>query len=92
MNKQELISEVAEMSGLMKKDAEKAVNATFSVIENALVAGDNVRLLGFGTFEVRKRKERVGRNPRKPGEKIMIPASKSAALKIGKDLKDKLNK
>ena len=87
MNKTELVASVAEKSGLTKKDSEKAVNALFASIEEALVAGDKVQLVGFGTFEVRERKERQGQNPqtKKP---IMIPATKVPAFKAGKNLKD----
>ena len=87
MNKTELVASVAEKSGLTKKDSEKAVNALFASIEEALVAGDKVQLVGFGTFEVRERKERKGQNPqtKKP---ITIPATKVAAFKAGKNLKD----
>ncbi len=87
MNKTELVASVAEKSGLTKKDSEKAVNALFASIEEALVAGDKVQLVGFGTFEVRERKERQGQNPqtKKP---ITIPATKVPAFKAGKNLKD----
>ena len=73
-----------------QKDAEKAVNALFASIEEALVAGDKVQLIGFGTFEVRTREERKGRNP-KNGEEITIPASKNPAFKAGKGLKEAVN-
>lgn len=92
MNKAELISAVAEKSGFTKKDAEVAVNATIKSIEESLVNGDRVQLIGFGTFEVRQRKERTGRNPRKPGETIQIPASKAPVFKAGKALKESVNK
>ena len=72
MNKAELIAAVAEKTGFTKKDAEGAVNATINVIEEALINGEKVQLIGFGTFEVRERKARTGRNPRKPGETIEI--------------------
>ena len=87
MNKTELVASVAEKSGLTKKDSEKAVNALFASIEEALVAGDKVQLVGFGTFEVRERKERQGQNQqtKKP---ITIPATKVPAFKAGKNLKD----
>ena len=80
MNKTELVASVAE----------KAVNALFASIEEALVAGDKVQLIGFGTFEVRTREERKGRNP-KNGEEITIPASKNPAFKAGKGLKEAVN-
>ena len=89
MNKAELITEVAEKSGMTKKDAEKAVNAVVEAIEEALTAGDKVSLVGFGTFEVRSRAARTGRNPRTK-EEIKIPATKIPAFKAGKQLKDKI--
>ena len=87
MNKTELIAAIAEKAEISKKDSEKAVNALFASIEEALVAGDKVQLVGFGTFEVRERKERKGQNPqtKKP---ITIPATKVPAFKAGKNLKD----
>lgn len=87
MNKTELVASVAEKAGLAKKDAEKAVNALFASIEEALVAGDKVQLIGFGTFEVRHRAARKGRNPQ-TGDEIEIPASEVPAFKPGKALKD----
>lgn len=92
MNKAELIAAVAEKTGFTKKDAEGAVNATINVIEEALINGEKVQLIGFGTFEVRERKARTGRNPRKPGETIEIAASKAPVFKAGKALKDSVNK
>lgn len=92
MNKAELIAAVAEKTGFTKKDAEGAVNATVDVIEEALINGEKVQLIGFGTFEVRQRKARTGRNPRKPGETIEIAASKAPVFKAGKALKDSVNK
>ena len=87
VNKSELISAVAEKSELTKKDAEKAVNAFVSVISETLAEGDKVQLVGFGTFEVRQRAERKGRNPQTK-EEITIPASKAPVFKAGKALKD----
>ncbi|HPT78388.1 MAG TPA: HU family DNA-binding protein [Candidatus Atribacteria bacterium] len=87
MNKAELISAVAEKSELTKKDAEKAINAFVSVVTEALANNDKVQLVGFGTFEVRKRAERKGRNPQTK-EEIVIPASKAPVFKAGKALKD----
>ena len=87
MNKVELIAAVAEKSGLSKKDSEKAVAAVLSAVEGALAKGDKVQLIGFGTFEVRERPERKGRNPQTK-EEITIPASKLPAFKAGKALKD----
>lgn len=92
MNKAELIAAVADKTGFTKKDAEAAVNATMGVIEETLVKGEKVQLIGFGTFEVRQRKARTGRNPRKPGETIQIAASKAPVFKAGKALKDSVNK
>lgn len=90
MNKTELVANVAEKSGLPKKDAEKAVNAIFASIEQALVEGDKVQMIGFGTFEVKERPARKGRNPQ-TGKEIDIPASKNPAFKAGKALKDAVN-
>ena len=87
MNKTELIAKVAELTGSAKKDAEKAVCATLDAISGALSEGDKVQLVGFGTFEVRERPERKGRNPQTKQE-ITIPASKLPAFKAGKALKD----
>ncbi len=87
MNKVELIAAVAEKAGLTKKDAEKAVAAVIGSIEGALVAGDKVQLIGFGTFEVRERAERMGRNPQTK-EAIKIAASKQPVFKAGAALKN----
>ncbi len=92
MNKAELIAAVAEKTGFTKKDAEVAVLATIKSVQEALVKGDKVQVIGFGTFEVRQRKARTGRNPRKPGETIQIAASKAPVFKAGKALKDAVNK
>jgi len=91
MNKTELIVKVAEKTGMTKKDASAAVEAVFGSIQEALVAGDSVRLIGFGNFEVRERKARTGRNPQDPDSLIEIPASKAPAWKAGKALKDAVN-
>jgi len=91
MNKAELINAVAEKAALSKKDSEAAVNATLEAISCALGEGEEVRLVGFGTFEVKKREARVGRNP-KTKEAIQIPASKVPAFKAGKALKDAVAK
>ena len=90
MNKAELITNVAGSAGISKKDAEKAINAFIENIEGALKKGDKVQLVGFGTFEVRERAERKGRNPQ-TNEEITIPASKVPAFKVGKALKDAIN-
>ena len=91
MNKAELISAVAEKTGLSKKDSEKAINATFDAITVSLEAGDKVQLVGFGVFEVKERSARIGRNP-KTKEEIQIPASRVPAFKAGKVLKDSVGK
>ena len=87
MNKVELIAAVAEKAGLSKKDAEKAVAAVVASIEGALVAGEKVQLIGFGTFEVRERAARMGRNPQTK-EAIEIAASKQPVFKAGAALKN----
>ena len=87
MNKTDLINKVSEKTGSTKKDAESQVNAILDVIEETLAAGDDVQLIGFGTFEARERAERTGRNPQ-TGEEITIPAGKVPAFKAGKALKD----
>lgn len=87
MTKVELIAAVAADAGLTKKDAEKAVNSTIAAITDSLKQGEKVALVGFGTFEVRERPERKGRNPQTKQE-ITIPASKLPAFKAGKALKD----
>jgi len=87
MNKTELVNAVAEISELSKKDAAKAVDQVFETIKDALASGDSVQLLGFGTFEVRERSARKGRNPQ-TGEEIEIAASKVPAFKSGKALKE----
>ena len=87
VNKTELVARISEVSGLTKKDAEAALNATLSTVQEALAHGEKVVLTGFGTFEVRDRKPRVGHNPR-TGEPIHIDAQKSPAFKAGKVLKD----
>ncbi|TDT63467.1 HU family DNA-binding protein [Fonticella tunisiensis] len=91
MNKADLITSIAEKSGLTKKDAEKALKAFMESVENALENNDKVQLVGFGTFEVKERGERKGRNP-KTLEEIIIPASKVPVFKAGKELREKVNK
>ena len=91
MNKNELVAKVADQSGLSKKDAEKALAAVIDTITAALVAGDKVQLVGFGTFETKQREARTGRNPRS-GETIEIPAASLPAFKAGKSLKDAVAK
>jgi DNA-binding protein HU-beta len=90
MNKADLVADMAQKSALSKKDAEKALNAFVETVEDALKSGDKVQLVGFGSFEVRERAERKGRNPQTKAE-ITIPASKSPVFKVGKALKDKVN-
>ena len=90
MNKNELTSAVAEASGLSKNDASSAVEAVFDTIQTALSKGDEVRLVGFGTFSVAKRKASTGRNPR-TGEPMTIKASIQPKFKAGKGLKDAVN-
>lgn len=87
MNKSELIAGMAAKSGLSQKDCEAALGAALEVVGDALKAGDKVQLVGFGTFEVKERAARIGRNP-KTKEEIQIPASKSATFKPGKSLKE----
>lgn len=92
MNKGELVSAVAAKTNVTKKDAEAAVNAFIASVQEALVKGEKVQLIGFGTFETRDRKAREGRNPKKPSEVIHIAASKAPVFKAGKALKDAVNK
>ena len=87
MNKTELIAAVAEKTDLSKKDADAAVSAVLGAITDALKAGDKIQLVCFGTFEVRNRAAKQGRNPR-TGETMTVPASKVPAFKAGKALKD----
>ena len=87
MNKTELITAMAEASGLTKKDCDTALNAFVDTLQTALKSGDKVQLLGFGTFEVKERAARTGRNP-STGETIEIPASKTPTFKAGKGLRD----
>ncbi len=87
MNKSELVAAIAEKSELTKKDAEKALNAFIESVTEALADGERVQLVGFGTFEVRQRAERKGRNPQ-TREEIIIPASKAPVFRAGKGLKD----
>ncbi len=91
MNKSELIAAMAAKTGATKKDAEASVNAFVDIITETLTKGDKVQLVGFGSFEVRKRAARKGRNPQTK-EEIKIPASKAPVFKAGKALKDLVNK
>ena len=91
MNKTELIAAVAESAGLTKKDTERVVNACLDAITAALAKGEKVQISGFGTFEVKDREARVGRNPRTK-EAIEIPATKVPGFKASKTLKDTVAK
>ena len=91
MNKTELIAAVAEKAEISKKDADSAVNAVIESIIEAVASKDKVQIVGFGTFEARERKEKIGKNPR-TGEEIKIAASVVPALKAGKAFKDATNK
>lgn len=91
MNKAELISSLAEKSGLTKKDAEAALKGLIESVVEALEKKEKVQLVGFGTFETKDRAERIGRNPRTK-EEIKIPASVVPVFKAGKEFKDRVNK
>ena len=91
MNKAELITAVAEKTGLSKKDSERTVSATLETIESAVEAGEKVQLVGFGVFDVKTRDARVGRNPMTK-EEIQIPASRVPVFKAGKAFKDAVDK
>ncbi len=90
MTKAELVATVADKIGLDRKNADKAVVAVFDTIKKALIEGDKVQIIGFGTFENRTRSARKGRNPR-TGEEIEIPKSKLPSFKAGKGLKEAVN-
>lgn len=90
MNKNELVAAIAEKASLKKTEAEKALKAFTEVVADELKKGEKIQLVGFGTFEVAERPERVGRNPR-TGENMTIAASKTPKFKAGKALKDSLN-
>lgn len=87
MNKADLVASVADKTGMSKKDTEKIINAVVESVESALARGDKVSLVGFGTFEVRERAARMGRNPQ-TGQEIRIPATRVPVFKAGKSLKD----
>ena len=91
MNKTELVNAFAEKADFSKKDADKAVAAVLDSITDALAQGDKVQIVGFGTFEVRARAEKQGRNP-KTGEAMIVPASNLPAFKAGKALKEAVAK
>ena len=90
MNKNDLIGVVADKTGLSKADSTNAIDCVFDAISDSLKSGEEVRLVGFGTFTVSHRRASEGRNPR-TGEKIQIPASKQPKFKAGKSLKDAVN-
>ena len=91
MNKTELVAALAEKTQLPKKNAELALNAVVEVITESLSKGDKVQIVGFGSFEVKDRPERIARNPQKTEDEITIPASKAPVFKAGKSLKDAVN-
>ena len=91
MNKAELVAEMASKTGEIKKSTEASLDAFVSVVTDSLVKGDKVQLVGFGSFEIRKRAARKGRNPQTK-EEIRIPESKAPVFKAGKALKDTVNK
>ena len=91
MNKSELIAKIADVAGLSKADAKKALDATVDVLKEALVAGEKIQLVGFGTFAVAERPAREGINPATK-EKIQIPARKAAKFKAGAELSEAVNK
>lgn len=91
MNKTELVNALAERTGLSKKNAEEVLTATLDIITETLVEGEKVQLVGFGSFEVRERAARMGRNPR-TREEVPIPASRAVQFKSGKVLKNAVSK
>ena len=90
MNKQQLIDAVAQSTSMTKKDSASAVSAILDVITEALASGDDVKITGFGSFEIKTREARTGRNP-KTGAPVDIPASKYISFSAGSVLKDKVN-
>lgn len=90
MNRIELVAKMAENTGLTKADAKKVLDGLLKAVEGTLKAGEDIRLVGFGNFEVKTRGERTGRNP-KTGEKITIAATKDVVFKAGKALKEAVN-
>lgn len=90
MNKTELIAAVADKAGLTKKDVEKAITATLETIKEEVATGGKVQVVGFGTFEARSRKERIGKNPQTK-EEVIIPAANVPAFKAGKAFKEIVN-
>ena len=92
MTKAEFVSAIAEKAGLSKKDAASAVSTALDLIADSLAKGEKCTFVGFGTFEIRERAAREGRNPRDPGKTIHIPAKKVPAFRPGKELKAKVDK
>lgn len=92
MTKNELVTALAERMCSSKRDAEVYLNAFIDIVGETLEKGEDIKLVGFGNFSVKERSARVGRNPRNPQETIDIPASKSVGFKVGKTLKDRVNK
>lgn len=90
MNKEDMVSALAQKTGFVRRDAEAALDAVFQIITDALISGDKVQVVGFGTFEVKNRAPRVGRNP-KANTPVAIPARKSPVFKAGKPLKEVVN-
>jgi len=91
MNKTELVAAAAEKAGMTKKDTEAVIKTAFEMIEAALVGGEKVQLIGFGTFEIRERSARQGKNPR-TGETVTIPAARVPVFKAGKALREAVSK
>jgi len=91
MNKSELITVIAEKTVFTKKDTEKLLGGIIETIQEKLAAGEKVQISGLGIFEVKDRKERLGRNPRNPSETIKVPASKGVIFRASKPLKDSVN-
>jgi len=92
VNKQELVASISDKTGFTRKDSERALNAFIESVEQELEKGERVQLVGFGTFEVRERKARKGRNPQRPNEVIDIPAGRVPTFKAGKGFKEIINK
>ncbi len=91
MTKMELVNAVRKKTGLKKNDATRVVSTIWKSLAEALVAGERVQLVGFGTFEIRKRAARIGRNPQEPDKTVNIPEKKVPAFRPGKGLKEKVN-
>lgn len=91
MNKAELLKEISHKTGLKRDDSKKALDAIFETITEAMVNGEKVQIMGFGSFEARNTKERMGVNPQNPTERIVIPAGKKVYFKPSKALKETIN-